>query len=209
MALDTTDKRLKWARERHGKYNSPTDAARGFGWTVSTYLGHENGDRVPSRDAAKRYGKAYGIRWEWLLEGEGEPRSAVRAAVINYVPLLSIVTAGKLTDRQSQIPVEDVPLLAFADLGRGEFFALKVEGDSMDRVSPEGSVIVVNRAERELIAGRCYIFALRGETTFKRWHPEPDRLAPFSTNPAHEPIFIKRQKDFDVIGRVRRTVLDL
>jgi hypothetical protein len=29
------------------------------------------------------------------------------------------------------------------------------------------------------------------------------------TNAVHEPVFIKRQKDFDVVGRVRRAVLDL
>src|SRR5690242_4525941 len=45
------------------------------------------------------------------------------------VPVLSWVSAGQLADASSQIPVEDVPLLAFADLGRGEFFALKVRGD--------------------------------------------------------------------------------
>jgi phage repressor protein C with HTH and peptisase S24 domain len=65
--------RLQWARKNHGKYKSPTDAARAFGWTVSTYLGHENGDRNPSRNTAKKYAKAYRVRWEWLLEGEGKP----------------------------------------------------------------------------------------------------------------------------------------
>jgi SOS-response transcriptional repressor LexA len=126
------------------------------------------------------------------------------------VPLLSWVSAGKLIDAESQIPVEDVPLLAFADLGSGDFFALKVDGDSMDRVSPEGSVIVINRAEKDLVAGRCYIFAVRDETTYKRWHGgNPPYLAPFSTNPANEPIFVHKKKDLEVIGRVRRTVLDL
>lgn len=148
-------------------------------------------------------------RWLLWREGPQELATIPRSRPIIEVPVLSWVSAGKLRDAQSQIPVEDVPLLAFADLGRGEFFALRVEGDSMDRVSPDGSTIVVNRADRELVAGRCYVFALRGETTFKRWHPDPARLAPFSTNPAHEPVFIKRQKDFDVVGRVRRTVLDL
>ena len=73
MSLETPSQRLKWARKQHGKYPSPTDAARAFGWKVSTYLGHENGDRNPSRATAKRYGRAYHIRWEWILEGEGVP----------------------------------------------------------------------------------------------------------------------------------------
>lgn len=125
------------------------------------------------------------------------------------VPVLEWISAGKLSEARSQIPVQDVPLLAFADLGRGEFFALRVSGNSMDRVSPDGSTIVVNRADRQLIAGRCYVFAVRGETTYKIWHADPPYLAPYSTNPANQPIFIKRKRDLEVIGRVRRTVLDL
>lgn len=71
MGLDSPKERLRWARNQHGKYGTPTEAARAFGWKVPTYLGHENGDRNPSRDAAKRYAKAYNVRWEWLLDGEG------------------------------------------------------------------------------------------------------------------------------------------
>lgn len=70
--MDTPSERLRWARE-HAGYKKGTDAARAFGWTVSTYLGHENGDRIPRRDKAKRYAKAFKVRWEWLLEGDGPP----------------------------------------------------------------------------------------------------------------------------------------
>lgn len=208
MALDTPARRLQWARKRHGKYDNPTDAARAFGWTVSTYLGHENADRNPSREAAKKYAKAYRVRWEWLLEGEGPPTSQVEGKVA-AVPLLAWVSAGKLGDPETQIPVEDVPLLAFADLGHGDFFALKVVGDSMDRVSPEGSVIVVNRADRELISDRAYVFSLNGETTYKRWNADPPYLAPDSWNGSHKPIFLTKKTDIEVVGRVCRTLLDL
>lgn len=129
---------------------------------------------------------------------------------ISQIPLLDSVTAGRLRTPSSQIPVEDVPLLAFADLGRGEFFALRVEGDSMDRVSPEGSVIVVNKADRNLINGKYYVFAIKGDTTFKVWQGGDNaHLAPFSTNPSNKPVFFKRKSDLEVIGRVKRTVLDL
>jgi SOS-response transcriptional repressor LexA len=128
---------------------------------------------------------------------------------ITRVPLLDWVSAGRLSDPMSQIPVEKVPLLPFADLGRGEFFALTVAGDSMDRVSPEGSRIIINRADRTLVPGKHYIFAIRGETTFKVWQDDPPHLAPYSTNPANKPIFIRRRHDLEVVGRVRRTMLDL
>lgn len=208
MALDTPARRLQWARQHHGRYRNPTEAARAFGWPISTYLGHENADRNPSRAAAKRYAKAYRVRWEWLLEGDGAPSAPVDAA-ITAIPLLSWVSAGELVDASSQIPVEDVPLLAFADLGRGDFFALRVAGDSMDRLSPDGSVIVVDRSDRTLVGDKPYVFAMRGEATYKLWQPEPPHLAPFSTNPAHRPIFLKRKNEFEVVGRVKRSVLDL
>jgi transcriptional regulator with XRE-family HTH domain len=66
---NTPGKRLKWARESRTAYATATDAARAFGWKVSTYLGHENGDRKPSVQAAKKYGAAYKIPWAWILDG--------------------------------------------------------------------------------------------------------------------------------------------
>jgi SOS-response transcriptional repressor LexA len=130
--------------------------------------------------------------------------------IANKIPLVDWVSAGKLAEPKSQIPVEQVPLLAFADLGRGDFFALTVQGNSMDRVSPEGSVIVVDRTDRTLVSGKYYVFAMRGETTFKIWHGgDPPYLAPFSTDPVHTPIFPKRKRDLEVVGRVKRTFMDL
>ncbi|MGB6080262.1 MAG: S24 family peptidase [Xanthobacteraceae bacterium] len=155
---------------------------------------------------------AEALRWSVTELLGGTDATQVRASSkITRVPLLDSVTAGRLRAPASQIPVEDVPLLAFADLGRGEWFALKVDGDSMDRVSPDGSRIVVNRTDRTLVSGKPYVFSNRGETTYKLWRPEPPRFVPFSTNPMHEPIYCKNRKEAEgmVIGRVKRTVLDL
>lgn len=128
-----------------------------------------------------------------------------------YVPLLDSVTAGRLSAPESQIPVEKVPLLAYADLGPGEWFATRVDGTSMNRVSPEGSVILINRRDRTLISGKPYLFGYKGETTYKLWQAgDPAYLRPYSTEEIHEPIFVRnRKRDFEVIGRVKRTVLDL
>ena len=89
MSLDSPADRLQWARIRHGKYYTPTEAARAFGWPVSTYLGHENGDRNPSRNAAKRYARAYNVRWEWLLEGDGAPTTK-----LDPIKVIGEVAAG-------------------------------------------------------------------------------------------------------------------
>jgi hypothetical protein len=123
MVLDSPAARLKWAREQHGKYGTPTDAARAFGWPVSTYLGHENGDRNPSREAAKRYGRAYRVRWEWVLEGEGPPRDEHRAPVVGHVG-----AGAAMYFEDGQGPFGDVTLPQSAP---DHTVAAEVRGDSL------------------------------------------------------------------------------
>lgn len=213
--------RLMQARRKAG-YASASDAAKALGVKEPTYMGHENGSRGFKKASAEQYARRFGVSLEWLLTGRGgiertasgsSAGSSDKSASPKFVkiPLLDTVAAGKLRAPNSQIPIEDVPLLAFADLGRGEWFALTVQGDSMDRLSPDGSRIIVNKADRNLVSGKPYVFSIRGETTYKVWRPEPARLAPYSTNPMHEPVFVKSRKDAEgmVIGRVKRTLLDL
>lgn len=85
MSTETIAGRLRWARRHHGKYATPTEAARAFGWPVSTYLGHENGDRNPSRGTAKKYARAYRVRWEWMLENEGVPLGNPEVPIVGKV----------------------------------------------------------------------------------------------------------------------------
>ena len=146
----------------------------------------------------------------WLLWRDGPENVAPEPPEFVQVPLLSWVSAGELIDAESQIATDDLPKLPFADLGSGEFFALRVVGDSMDRISPEGSIIVINRTECNLSPGKPYIFWHRDDgATYKLWDDDPARLEPHSWNPANKSKFIKRKNDFSVIGRVRRTLLDL
>lgn len=145
-----------------------------------------------------------------IEEITGFPAPAEARSGLVPVPLVDWVSAGKLSDATSQLPVEKVPLLAFADLGHGDFFATRVKGDSMDRLSPEGSIIIVDRNDKQLVGGKCYVFAHKGETTFKMYQADdPPYLAPYSTNPANRPIFPKKKADWEIVGRVKRTVLDL
>jgi SOS-response transcriptional repressor LexA len=145
-----------------------------------------------------------------IEEVTGFPAPAEARSALVPVPLVDWVSASKLSDIASQLPVEKVPLLAFADLGQGDFFATRVVGDSMDRLSPEGSIIIVDRNDKQLVGGKCYVFAHKGETTFKMYQADdPPYLAPYSTNPANKPIFPKKKAEWEIIGRVKRTVLDL
>ena len=196
---------------------SKAELARSARLSPVTVRAYFKAERNPPLDVCEKLGKALSVRGRWLFDGSGSMLDAQQAPAqkrddtgIVHVPLIDEVTAGRLTAPTSQIPVESVPLLAFADLGPGDFFATRVAGTSMDRISPDGSIIVVNKRDRVLLSGKCYLFASFGETTYKRWQgAAPAYLEPFSTDPIHKPIFVKRKRDFEVIGRVKRTVLDL
>lgn len=147
---------------------------------------------------------------EWLATGRGpqKPLKNLGDRYVRQVPLVSWVSAGELRDAETQISVEDAPTVEYLGTEPGEFFALRVQGDSMDRRSPPGSIIVVNRRDRTLIPGKGYVFCCYGETTYKLWRANPDYLEPDSYNPMHRPLFIKRKKDLYVVGRVVRTIID-
>lgn len=158
-------------------------------------------DRVPTIDKFQRLATTLGTTVADLLGEE--------TAAGTEVPVISWVSAGQIAAGE---PTPDADwTITVQGLGPGEFFGLKVQGDSMDRYSPEGSVIIVNRSETDPLRGKPYVFGVKGEgATYKLWEPGPPaRLEPYSTNPLNKPIYPDRRRKPVVIGRVRRTLLDL
>ncbi len=173
----------------------PIEAAESVPGLERNFINDFLKGKKQSFSTAKQPLVARALKWssDEMMRSPSQPARGL-GQKLTLVPLLDSVTAGRLASPMSQIPVDRVPLLAFADLGRGEFFALKVEGDSVDRISPDGSIIIVDRADQILLHGKFYVFSIRGETTFKMWQSDEDtpHLAPYSTNPLNKPIFIKR-----------------
>lgn len=67
---ETMGQRLKSARIAVG-IESARAAAKRFGWTLSTYAAHENGQNNFDAEVANAYAKAYRVSAAWLLTGEG------------------------------------------------------------------------------------------------------------------------------------------
>ena len=90
----------------------------------------------------------------------------------------------------------------------GDWIALKVVGDSMDRISPPESIIFVDRKDQVLVPNACYVISNGdGEATYKRFRSNPMRFEPVSTNPDHEPIYPTREPL--IVGRVRKSILPM
>jgi phage repressor protein C with HTH and peptisase S24 domain len=115
--------RLQLARAEAG-FERPTQAARAYGWVVSTYLGYENGDREPSKETARRIAEAYRVSLDWLLSGRGAMRGRRQS-----IPVAGSVGAGAVVEI-----AEEPPSIAAQDTltlpGDGEIAGLLVRGDS-------------------------------------------------------------------------------
>lgn len=197
--------RIKAAREAKGESQGGLGSVVGKGQT--TISSWERGRTEPTRDDVARIADYLRIS---IAELEGLDTDALPAPRIREVPLISWVSAGRLQEVGDLAAMaRGERTIAIGDLPGGEYFATKVRGDSMDRVSPEGSTIIVNAADREPRAGRYYLFSLRGESTYKRFESDPViRLEPFSTNPLNKIIYPKADRDWSVIGRVVRSYID-
>ena len=124
-------------------------------------------------------------------------------------PLLSWVSAGRLSQTDGVKRTDVKKYVMLADLPKGDWIVLEVEGDSMDRVAPDGSYICVNLADQRVINDKYYVFGTaEGDATFKRYRAgNPPRLQPHSFNPDHETIF--PSGELLVIGRVARVMHDI
>lgn len=197
--------RLRQARVYAG-FQTATEAAKSLGIKYPTYAAHENGSRGVVR-AAQKYARRYRVSLDWLIRGvgagPGEDAEIISDEVIE-VPLLATVSAGRL--QRDDIASEQIGKVIVGQLPAGDWIALKVTGDSMDRISPEESIIVINRADKKLVPNACYVISDEdGQASYKRYRPNPDRFEPVSTNTKHEPIFPDHTPT--IVGRVRMTIL--
>lgn len=209
--LDSVGARLKWAREQDGRFSTGSDAARAFGWAVSTYLGHENGDRNPSRDSAKRYAAAYKVPWAWILEGGPTPdqtkgslpeatpdsQSAGSAPSEEADPPLdpSTLPTSRMTREPPPQGVADVPV--WAAVQAGDDGALLLTAEPID---------YIRRSERMLGVRNPFAFYVIGLSMSPAIeHGDQIVVNPtIPVRPGADCVFIHEQADGTMLALVKR-----
>jgi len=112
------------------------------------------------------------------------------AAVID-VPVLGPIAAGKPMPAIETRNESDVVPIPENFLGRGEYFALRVEGDSMvDQGIQEGDVLIV-RSQEDAENGQVIVALIDGsEATVKKLHKKGSEITLFPANSAYRPIVL-------------------
>ena len=89
---------------------------------------------------------------------------------------------------------------------KGEYFALKIKGDSMEPRICEGDVVIV-RKQDDVESGDIAIVMVNGnDATIKRLLKYQDGIRLMPSNPSYDPIYFTNQEILDkpvkVIGKV-------
>lgn len=201
-------KRLVQARKNAG-FTSAKKASDRFNWKVDTYKAHESGRNGFGVAYAKAYAKAFNVSLAWLNFNQGQPTDDFeddRPPMVE-VPMISWISAGPLGEQPAVEEYSEFPVV-ITDLAEGDWIALRVEGPSMNKISPPDSVIFVNRRERTLVPNACYVIADEtGKATYKRYRP--NETPPF--RPASYENIEAPQLDgaITIVGRVRRSRIDM
>lgn len=118
---------------------------------------------------------------------------------IRTIPVLGSVPAGKFTaalqagGRRMAVSDPETPHNAYA---------LRVEGNSMDLIVPDGTMLVIDPDDKALWPGRRYVIQNSdGETTFKEFQADPARLVPCSSDDSHQEVLLG-SAPITVVGRV-------
>ena len=142
-------------------------------------------------------------------EGEllGTTESLLPSDAIPYAPAQRIPILGRISAGLPLYAEEQIEGYTYTDLNHGgEYFALRVHGDSMDAlVIKEGYLVIVRRQDYVDNGTVCVVLVGDNEATLKRFYQDGDTvtLMPQSTNPKHMPqIYNLKHTPIHIIGKV-------
>jgi repressor LexA len=124
---------------------------------------------------------------------------AVMQLSSSQIPLAGVVAAGA--------PIEPIPQMERAEVpksmvGRGETFALRVKGTSMQNEGIFSGDIVVVQKQATARNGQTVIALVNGEATIKTYHRKGSTVELLPANDAMQPIIIKSSDSFQIEGIV-------
>lgn len=134
---------------------------------------------------------------ELLVDNEG-----MRAPQTVAVPLVGNIAAGSPIIAEENIT--DYLDFPKSLLGRGEYFALKVRGDSMTGAGIENGDIAVIQKQNVARDGEIVAALLEDEATLKRFKKGQGSVQLIAENPAYKPIVAKDVQILGVLSAIFR-----
>ena len=150
----------------------------------------ETGRTTPDIETSMALANYFGVSLDYLLGKEENSASPKRTGV--RIPVYGSVAAGIPIEAISNI--EEYEEITEEQAAKGEYFALRIKGESMEPDIRDGSVVIVKRQDH-LESGQVAIVSVNGyDATCKRVQMTPDGLMLISNNPKFKPMFYTKQE---------------
>ena len=148
-----------------------------------------------------------GLKYDW--ENKKEEKSNLNIDTVNtdyiIIPLYESISAGYGASNSEFI--EMIPVFGLKKNGT-TYFAVKVEGDSMEPKIPNGSTIIIKK-DIQIENGEIGAFNLNDENFVKQKKVVKDRLILHSFNLAYDDKVVNEFDDFVEYGKVVKVMIDL
>lgn len=158
---------------------------------------------VPPADVLERIADVFNVSVDYLL-GRDNASSLPQSTGGTWVPVLGRVAAGIPIEAIEE--VEDYEEISPDMAKTGEFFALKIQGDSMEPKISNGDVVIV-RQQPDCDNGDIAVVLVNGdEATVKRIKKSPEGIMLIPNNTSYEPMFYSnddvKKLPVRIIGKV-------
>lgn len=174
---------------------SQTALARGLGVRQSTVAMWESGKNNPGYETIIRIADFFGVGVDVLCGAEEQTTK---------VPVLGRVAAGP--PRSATEDIIGYEEMSPEVLRGGEFFALRINGESMEPRMKDGDIVIVRRQPCVENGEIAIVLIGQEEATCKRFYRYKEGISLVSINPQYAPMFFSneelRETKIEVIGRV-------
>ena len=171
-----------------------------------------NGKSNPDNEKIFLLSKVFGVTEAWLLGYDVHRYERIEEAKINApqtlhglkIPVLGTVAAGiPISAVEDILDYEEIPQ---SWENQGEFFALRIKGDSMQPKMDDGDVVIV-RQQSDANSGDTVIVLVNGDdATCKKLQKIENGIMLVSTNPNYLPMFYSNEeivtKPVVILGKV-------
>lgn len=179
-----------------------SDLAQKIGVSTSTIGMYEQGRREPDFEVLKKFAEFFSVSTDYLLgKTESTPKKGIK------IPVLGKVAAGipiEAIENYDYDEWEEIPI----NLAKcGEYFALKIKGESMEPKFSSGDVVIVKKQD-DVESGEIGVVIVNGcDATVKKIVKQSNGIMLVaSNNEVYPPKFFDRESienlPVKIIGKV-------
>lgn len=189
---------------RLSKAIKQVDFAKMLGVSQATVSGWESEKYQPDRDTLIKIASYFDVSVDYLI-GNSPVKKEKKKGV--QIPVLGEVRAG--------YPMETVEnIIDYEEIDeemarRGEFFALRIKGDSMEPRFVEGDVVIVRKQETA-DSGDIVVALVNGDSaTIKKLKRHQNGITLVPSNSAYEPMYYSNEEIMELPVNILGKVVEL